>query len=92
MKEYIDRTLDQQVRDLIGLIRIPSVSRGEPQEGMPLGAHVHDALEYTLGLAKKLGFHSARSLDGYCGVVDYGQGDEMLMIMSHLDVVPAGTG
>ncbi len=50
---------------------------------------MNDALEYMLNLARKMGFE-ARSLDGYCGVVDYGEGDELLMIMAHLDVVPGG--
>ena len=92
MKEIIDRTMPALLADLQALIRIPSVSRGTPEDGMPLGRHVHDALHYTLDTAKRLGFSEARSLDGYCGVVDYGEGDEMLMIMAHLDVVPAGTG
>ena len=38
------------------------------------------------------GFPQARSLDGRCGIVDYGDGEEMLMIMAQLDVVPAGPG
>ena len=92
MKEIIDRTMPALIEDLKAIIRIPSVSRGEPEDGMPLGRHVHDALHCALDTAKRLGFTEARSLDGYCGVVDYGEGDEMLMIMAHLDVVPAGTG
>lgn len=90
--KWIDDTLDAQVRDLQALVRIPSVSRGEPQEGMPLGQGVHDALTAALALANRLGFADTRSLDGLCGLVDYGEGDEMLCIMAHLDVVPAGAG
>lgn len=88
--DVIDQTFDSQLDDLAGLIAIPSVSRGTPEPGAPLGRSVNDALEYTLALARKLGFSNARSLDGYCGVVDFGEGEEMLMIMAHLDVVPAG--
>jgi len=89
---WIADTLDQQVKDLQTLIRIPSVSRGEPKEGMPLGQGVHDALTEALALANRLGFENTRSLDGYCGIIDYGDGEEMLCIMAHLDVVPAGKG
>jgi succinyl-diaminopimelate desuccinylase len=88
--DIIDKTFEEQLNALAGLIAIPSVSQGAPEPGAPLGRSVNDALEYTLALAKKLGFPNARSLDGYCGVVDYGKGDETLMIMAHLDVVPAG--
>lgn len=88
--DVIDKTFDAQLDDLAGLISIPSVSCGTPEPGAPLGRSVSDALEYTLALARKLGFSNARSLDGYCGVIDYGEGEEMLMIMAHIDVVPAG--
>lgn len=90
-KSLIDQHFDEQLSALGTLIAFPSVSQGAPEEGMPLGRHIHDALTYTLDLAREMGF-SARSLDGYCGVIDYGEGEEMLMIMAHLDVVPAGTG
>lgn len=89
--DQIDKHFEEQLDSLAKLISFPSVSQGEPEPGMPLGRHIHGALEYSLDLARSLGF-SARSLDGYCGVIDYGEGDEMLMIMAHLDVVPAGDG
>ncbi len=93
LKEIIDRTFDEQVEALKGLVAIPSVAQHENvQPDKPLGAPVDAALTYTLALAKKLGFPQARSLDGRCGIVDYGDGEEMLMIMAHLDVVPAGPG
>ncbi len=93
MKYYdlIDQNFESQLKSLSGLISFPSVSQGEPEPGMPLGRHIHGALEYALDLARSMGF-SARSLDGYCGIIDYGEGEEMLMIMAHLDVVPAGNG
>lgn len=89
--DLIDKHFDEQLDSLAKLISFPSVSQGKPEDGMPLGRDLHNALTYALDLAKELGF-SARSLDGYCGVVDCGEGEEMLMIMAHLDVVPAGSG
>ncbi len=89
--DLIDKHFNRQLDSLAKLISFPSVSQGKPEEGMPLGRDIHNALAYALDLSKELGF-SARSLDGYCGVVDYGEGEEMLMIMAHLDVVPAGSG
>ena len=89
---FIDRTFDGQIEDIKALIAIPSVSRGTPEPGMPLGRPIHDALEKAFAIARGLGLDNCRSLDGYCGIVDYGRGEETLMIMAHLDVVPAGGG
>lgn len=89
---FVDATFDRQIEHLKELIAIPSVSRGTPEPGMPLGRPIHDALEKAFDIARGLGLSSCRSLDGYCGVVDYGEGEEELLIMAHLDVVPAGTG
>lgn len=89
---FVDSSFDQQIEDIKALVTIPSVSRGTPEEGMPLGRAMHEALEKTFAIARRLGIDNCRSLDGYCGLIDYGEGEEMLMIMAHLDVVPAGTG
>ena len=48
IQAWIDEHFDQQVRDLQSLVRIPSVSRGAPEPGMPLGRGVHEALTAAL--------------------------------------------
>lgn len=93
MKEFIHATMEQQIRDLQMLVRIPSVSRGEPpEEGKPFGKTVYAALEAALDIARGLGFTKVWHTDGYAGVVEYGEGDETLGILAHLDVVPEGQG
>ncbi len=92
IRQRISHTFPAQVSDLQTLIRIPSVSRGEPKEGMPLGENVRRALDTTLDMARRMGFPTVYDLDGYCGIVEFGAGSEMLGIMAHLDVVPEGTG
>ena len=92
MKNRIEETLREQIEDLKALVRIPSVSRGDPAEpGKPFGKTVYEALQATLQIARKLGL-KAWDLDGYCGVVEYGEGEEMIAVLGHLDVVPAGSG
>ena len=91
-EKWVDSHMDQQLEDIKNLIRIPSVSRGTPEDGKPLGKDVYDALEYAIALANRLGFEKTQNLDGYCATVDYGEGDELMMIQCHLDVVPAGSG
>ena len=92
MRRIIETSFDQQVKDLQALIRIPSVSRGEPKEGMPYGEHVFAALRKAQDIARNLGFEKVWDVDARCGVVEYGEGDEIVAVMAHLDVVPEGTG
>ena len=92
MKNRIEQMLPAQIEDLKALVRIPSVSRGDPQEpGKPFGRTVYEALQKALEIARKLGL-KAWDVDGYCGVVEYGEGEETLGILAHLDVVPEGEG
>ena len=72
------------------LIRIPSVYQKSDDEKMPFGENVNSALEYMLYLGEKLGF-KAKNIDGYCGYIEFGEGDKLLGIIGHLDVVPEGT-
>lgn len=78
------------IEDLKGLVRIPSV-RGEGHPGMPYGKACYEVLRYMLELGQKMGFHSV-DVDGYMGYCEYGTGPELLLIICHLDVVPAGDG
>lgn len=92
MEKIIEQSFENQVKDLQELIRIPSVSRGEPKEGMPYGEHVYNALRKAQQIARKLGFDQVWDVEARCGVVEYGEGEELVAVMAHLDVVPEGTG
>lgn len=59
----------------------------EPCEGMPFGKPTADCLDYMLKLGEKLGFKS-ENFDNYAGHIEWGEGDEVLGILGHLDVVP----
>ncbi len=72
------------------LIQIKSV-KAQSKPGMPFGQGIHDALEAFLNLADSLGFKT-KSYEGYAGIVTMGSGQQTLGILSHLDVVPEGTG
>lgn len=71
LTQWIDAHMDEQLEALKGLLRIPSVSRGTPEPGMPLGRHVYDALDYSLKLARRLGIENTRLLDGYCATAEF---------------------
>ena len=71
-------------------LRIPSVG-GDPAEGAPYGEGPRKALDWTLALAKKMGFRT-KNVDNVAGWAELGEGDEMVAVLGHLDVVPPGDG
>jgi succinyl-diaminopimelate desuccinylase len=74
---------------LVELVRIPSVC-DEGAGGYPFGKNVDQALRKTLQIASELGFRTLYGEGGYYGMAEVGEGEEMLGILGHLDVVPSG--
>lgn len=74
--------------DLDGLLRIPSVKDLDTASAnAPFGTAIQEALDYILALGKRDGF-TAKDVDHYAGHLEIGQGEKLLGILSHLDVVP----
>lgn len=71
------------------LVRIPSVCE-EGGGGLPFGVAVDEALRKTLQIAAELGFRTHYGDGGYYGYAEIGEGEELVGILGHLDVVPAG--
>lgn len=89
-KTWIRDHFDEEVAALQGLLRIKSVEAlGE--DGTRFGRGAQDCLDYVLRLGADMGFRPT-NLDGYCGWLDYGEGEELVVVLGHLDVVPEGTG
>ncbi len=84
----IDRDRDALLAAIAESVRIPSV-RQEANPGMPFGEPVHRALQHALDVGRRLGF-SVGHLNGYAGWIDYGSGNDLIGVLSHVDVVPAG--
>ena len=81
---------DAMIAALRENLRIPSV-QGSAEPGAPYGADVRRSLDHALDTAKEMGF-SVTNLDGQMGWCEYGDGEEMIAVLGHLDVVPAGDG
>lgn len=79
---------EEILQSLQELIRIPSVEDTTHAE-YPFGIEVQRALEYTLNLAESLGFR-VKNVDNMVGYAECGSGEEMVGVLTHLDVVPAG--
>ena len=90
LDEYIENRKDEIIKKTQELIHIPSILKKEENKIYPFGKPINDALEYMLNLGKSLGFKT-KNLDNYCGYIEFGEGNEMIGIICHLDVVPEGS-
>lgn len=88
--ELVDSYKDDIIKTTQELVNIKSVE-GVERKGMPFGEGPYKALEYALNLSKEMGFETA-NLDGYAGHAEFGEGEETVGILVHLDVVPEGEG
>jgi len=89
-----EKALAEMTNDMIQTLRESLRFQSDaqtPEPGMPNGAGVAKALDHALSVAAGMGFPT-RNLDGQVGYAEYGQGAEMVAILGHLDVVPAGEG
>ena len=87
---FLESHKDEIFAEVDRLLRIDSV-KGEPAEGAPLGAAVNEAIDAMLGICAAHGLKT-RNLGGMVGEAAYGDGEESLGIVSHVDIVPTGSG
>lgn len=88
--EFIENQKEDLIAHLRQCIQIPSVYRVD-DSGNPYGQPLRDCLDYMLDLCRAMGF-DAQEMDGQVGWCEYGQGEEMIAVLGHLDVVPEGDG
>ncbi|MGN0406471.1 MAG: dipeptidase PepV [Bariatricus sp.] len=81
---------DDMIASIQQNMRIESV-RGEAAPDAPYGVGPKAALDDMLALGEKLGFKTGKA-DNRVGWIEYGEGEEMVGILGHVDVVPAGDG
>jgi len=83
---------NQELLSSLGkLMAIESVAGIDCSEQAPYGAGSAAALDYMLELCASLGFR-VKNCNNQLGWAEIGEGEEMVGILCHLDVVPAGEG
>lgn len=88
--KLVDDYREKIIKSTQEIIRIKSVEE-EAEKDMPFGKGPYDALQYVTELSKELGFKT-KDLDGYVTHADFGEGKDTVGVLSHVDVVPEGTG
>ncbi len=77
--------------DFLGeLVAVKSV-QGNAEDGFPFGREPARALEIMLDKCRENGF-AVENVENYAGSADLNELEPQLAILSHLDVVPEGTG
>jgi len=87
-KTIINSSFTQFKADLAKLIAINS-KNAPAAPSAPFGESIKQALETALSLAKDYGFKTTIDPEGYYGYAEIGEGDELMGVLGHLDVVPA---
>ena len=85
-EKQIKADRESLIQDIIKLVSINSVEAA-PEAGMPFGAGPAKALDCFLEIANSMGL-TVENFDNYAGHADYGEQDEILGILGHVDVVP----
>jgi succinyl-diaminopimelate desuccinylase len=93
MREKIIKSVEnlktEMINSIIEIVEIPSVI-GTTSKEYPFGKDIDDALNNMLDLCERLGFKTYKDKEGYYGYAEIGEGEELLGVLGHLDVVPAG--
>ena len=90
IKEYVESYKEQLFSNLARLVSYNSV-KGEQSDEYPFGKVVADCLAEALKMCEGYGFETT-NLDNYCGYAQIGEGEQLIGILGHLDIVPAGEG
>ena len=88
LKQFIEENIENMKADLGELVSYNSVNA---QDEKPFGSNNRKVLDKALDFMKQKGLDTT-NVDYYCGFGETGQGDKLIGILAHLDVVPAGTG
>jgi len=85
----IDKIFNSFTNDLKELVAINS-AYSEDNSGKPFGLSVDNSLKKILEISENLGFKTYYDPEGYYGFAEIGEGQEMIGILGHMDIVPAG--
>jgi|GEM_PF-278238 succinyl-diaminopimelate desuccinylase len=79
---YIDANKDNIIKDIKELVNFRSVS-GNMEE-------IKNALDFSIGLAEKMGFKTMGTSKGDVAIAEIGEGQETVGVLVHVDVVDVG--
>ncbi len=84
IKEKVQAYMPEIVKNLTDLVSYPSVYS---EDAKPFGQANIDCLNHALKIGEDYGF-TAVNVDNYAGYIEIGEGEEVIGVVGHLDVVP----
>ena len=88
LDQRIEEMRDEIVASTQEIIKLKSV-KDNPKEEMPFGEDIHECFMYALNLSEEFGFKT-KNIDNYGGHAEFGDGEDVVGVLVHLDVVPEG--
>lgn len=90
IRKYLEEHKQEMIDLLTELVAIPSV-QGKAEEGAPFGKEPARALAVMLDKCREAGFQ-VDNVENYAGSADVNELAPELAVLTHLDVVPVGSG
>lgn len=90
LRRWIEEHTEEMIADLRTLLQCESV-KSQPLPMAPFGMGVRHAFDRVLGFGERYGFRT-KDYDGYALHLETGEGNEIVATLSHVDVVPPGSG
>ncbi len=90
IRKYLEQKRGEMIEFLAKLVAVRSV-QGESEENFPFGRKPAEALSIMLEKCRESGF-AVENVENYVGSADLNELEPQLAILSHLDIVPEGTG
>ena len=90
IRKYLEEHKQEMIDLLAELVAIPSI-QGKAEDGAPFGREPARALEVMLKKCSEAGF-KVDNVENYAGSADINDLPAELAVLTHLDVVPVGSG
>ncbi|UTR15658.1 dipeptidase PepV [Salipaludibacillus sp. LMS25] len=91
-KQEVDKRQHELIQSTCEFLKIPSVYEASSvTKKAPFGEGIAKAYKWLLDKAEKEGFR-VKDLNGKAGHIEWGEGDEIIGVLCHIDVVPGGEG
>lgn len=89
--DYLKSNQENIVKDIASLVEIPSVRDESTVDiNQPFGVEIRNAFDKLIQIAKDKNF-VVKDFDGYAIHIEYGEGEEVVGVLNHIDVVPIYT-
>lgn len=89
--DYLKSNQENIVKDIASLVEIPSVRDESTADiNQPFGVEIRNAFDKLIQIAKDKDF-VVKDFDGYAIHIEYGEGEEVVGVLNHIDVVPIYT-